>query len=59
MNKIIIVKWVKDDGMYGKEMRVIESTHKRFVKGHRFDFGFFSIASEEGYNIISIPMDKQ
>lgn len=55
--KTIVVKWVPDDGMYGMEMRVIESDHKRFVKGHRFDYGFFDIATSEGYTIISLPMD--
>jgi len=57
--KNIVVKWVpeKDFG-YGKAMRVIESDHPRFVKGSRFDFGFFGIATDEGYTIISIPIDK-
>ena len=53
--KTIVVKWVPDDGRYGKEMRVIESDHLRFVKGSRFDFGFFQIATGEGYTIISLP----
>ncbi len=40
---IIIVKWVpeKEYG-YGKAMRVIESDHKRFTKGSRFDYGFLA-----------------
>jgi hypothetical protein len=54
----IIVKWVKEDDFgYGKAMRVVESTHERFSKGTRFDFGFFSIATDEGYTIVSLPMD--
>jgi hypothetical protein len=53
--KTIVVKWVPDDGEYGKEMRVIESDHLRFIKGSRFDFGFFKIATDEGYAIISLP----
>ena len=44
---------------YGKAMRVIESDHKRFSNGTRFDFGFFDIATDEGYTIISLPMDKE
>ena len=54
--KTIVVKWTPDDGEYGSEMRVIESDHPRFVKGYRFDYGFFGIATDEGYTIISIPM---
>ena len=57
--KTIIVKWVpEEDFGYGKAMRVIESDHKRFTNGSRFDYGFFSIATEEGYTIISLPMDS-
>jgi len=55
--KTIIVRWVpeKDFG-YDKAMKVIESDHKVFVPGLRFDFGFFDIATNEGYTIISLPM---
>lgn len=56
--KTIIVKWVPDNGAYGQEMRVIESGHEDYVKGSRFDFGFFSIATAQGYTIISIPVQK-
>ena len=56
MTKSIVVQWVKDDGIYGKEMRVISSTHKRFIVGSRFDYGFFGIATDEGFIIISLPM---
>ena len=55
--KTIVVKWVPDNGEYGYEMRVIESDHPRFTKGYRFDYGFFNIATEGGYTIVSIPMD--
>ena len=56
--KMIVVKWVEEDEYgYGKAMRVIESTHERFTPGSRFDFGFFNIATEEGYAILSIPID--
>ena len=54
----IVVKWVPDNGFYGFEMVVIESNHERFVKGSRFDFGFFAIATAEGYTIISLPVEK-
>lgn len=57
--KTIVVKWVEDNGQYGKEMRVIESDHERFSQGTRFDYGFFNIATEEGYTIISLPMATQ
>jgi len=56
--KTIIVKWVEEKEFgYGKAMRVIESDHNRFINGSRFDFGFFGIATDEGYTIISLPMD--
>lgn len=51
----IIVKWKTEDSHYGNAMIVIESTHPRFTKGSRFDFGFFKVATEEGYTIISLP----
>jgi len=51
--KIIIVKWVPDFGI--NTMKVIKSSHPRFSNGTRFDFGFFKIAIEEGYTIISLP----
>jgi hypothetical protein len=57
--KTIVVKWIKEEEWgYGKAMRVIESDHVRFANGTRFDFGFFSVATDEGYTIISIPMDE-
>ena len=57
MEKKITVQWVKEEEWgYGKAMRVIESNHPRFTVGSRFDFGFFSIATDEGYKIVSLPM---
>lgn len=57
MNKTIVVKWVSEKGYgYATAMRVIESTHERFVVGSRFDFGFFNITTKEGYTIISLPL---
>jgi hypothetical protein len=56
--KTIVVKWVPTGGLYGMEMRVIKSNHKCFVKGLRFDFKFFQVATEEGYTIISLPATK-
>ncbi len=57
--KTIIVKWIPNDSYYKKEMRVIESDHEIFVKGSRFDYGFFNIAITEGYTIISLPLEKR
>ena len=54
--KTIVVKWIEEDSIYGQAMQVIESDHERFNKGTRFDFGFFSVATEEGYTIISLPL---
>lgn len=57
--KSIVVQWVKEDEWgYGKAMRVTESSHPRFVVGSRFDFGFFDVATVEGYTITSIPMTE-
>ena len=57
MNKTIVVQWVKEDQWgYGKAMRVVGSDHPRFTAGSRFDFGFFDIATDEGYQIISLPI---
>jgi hypothetical protein len=57
----IIVQWrecspeeIRNWG-YKKEMRVVQSNHPRFSAGTRFDFGFFDIASNEGYAILSLP----
>jgi len=58
--KTIIVKWQKEDAFgYGKAMRVIVSDHPKFIKGSIFDYGFFGVATNEGYTIISIPMEKE
>lgn len=57
--KTIIVQWVKEDEYgCGKAMRVIHSDHDKFTAGSRFDFGFFSIATDEGFTIISLPMPE-
>lgn len=57
--KVIVVKWVPEPRSgYGIAMRVIKSDHPRFLKGTRFDFGFIIIATEEGYTVISLPMDN-
>lgn len=55
--KKITVMWVKtqNDKMYDREMRVVYSTHERFTKGTRFDFGFLQVASKEGYIIEVLP----
>ena len=58
--KAIVVNWVTETEYgYGMAMRVIESNHPRFTIGSRFDFGFFSIATEEGYTILSLPFNKE
>lgn len=57
--KHILVKWVEEkDFGYGKAMRVVASSHPRFTVGTRFDYGFFNIATNEGYVITSFPMDS-
>lgn len=55
--KTIVVEWVPEKEFgYGMAMRVIKSDHPRFSVGTRFDFGFFSIATQEGYTIVSLPI---
>jgi hypothetical protein len=55
--KTIVVEWVPEKRFgYGMAMRVIQSDHPRFSVGTRFDFGFFSIATQEGYTIVSLPL---
>lgn len=55
--KTIVVQWVPEAAFgYGKAMRVIVSDHPRFTVGHRFDFGFMSVVTDEGYTVVSIPM---
>jgi len=57
--KTIIVKWEKEEGLgYDAAMRVIVSDHERFTAGTRFDYGFFNVATREGYTIISLPGDE-
>jgi hypothetical protein len=57
-DKLIVVQWVPEAKFgYGKAMYVKESNHPRFTAGSRFDYGFFDIATEEGYAILSLPMD--
>ena len=56
IGKTIVIQWVKKDSFYEKAMRVIVSDHPRFTVGYRFDFGFMSIATDEGYTIVSVPM---
>ena len=58
--KTIVVQWVKEDQFgYGKAMRVVASEHPRFTVGHRFDFGFMEIVTDEGYTVISLPIAAQ
>lgn len=55
--KTITVQWVPEGKFgYSKAMKVTESTHERFTEGTRFDFGFFNIATDEGYTIVSLPL---
>lgn len=56
MPKIIIVQWIPEASFYTKAMQVISSDHERFVVGSRFDYGFFNMATDEGYTIVSLPM---
>lgn len=62
MNKEISIQWVPSvkgrHSRYSYEMKVIKSNHPKYIAGSRFDFGFFSLATSEGYKIISYPSDK-
>ena len=60
--KVIVVKVHKVDPNkffgYTIEMRVITSSHPRFVVGHRWDWGFQEYTLREGYTTILIPTDE-
>lgn len=61
MEKNIIIKIIdvsNEDGIYPSEMRVIYSTHDRFIVDSRFDYGFMNIAIKEGYTIIILPTNQ-
>lgn len=55
--KTIVVRWIPENSQYEKSMLVIASDHPRFVLGSRFDYGFMGIATDEGYTVISLPME--
>ena len=61
MAKLITIEHVKCEKntspIYDTEMRVIQSNHPRFSEGTRFDAGFFHIATQEGYMIVSLPLN--
>lgn len=50
-NKVIYCKISINDPWDYYIPRVTKSNHKRFVVGTRFDYGFMSVALEEGYSI--------
>jgi len=55
--KTIVVQWVPEEEFgYGKAMRVIASEHPIFAVGYRFDYGFMNIVTDEGYTVVSLPM---
>jgi hypothetical protein len=54
--KTIVVQWVPESSPYNKAMRVVVSEHPLFTVGYRFDFGFMSIVTDEGYTVVSLPM---
>ncbi len=56
--KYITVQWQLEKSPYKKAMRVICSSHPRFSEGTRFDFGFLSISSYEGYTITVLPSEE-
>ena len=48
-NGTIIVQWIKDDGTYGREMKVLSSDHDRFTVGSMmsgFMIAFFDMVME-------------
>ena len=53
----IVVKWIPEEEFGYK--KAIMSDHPRFIIGTRFHFGFFDIATDQGYTIVSIPLDEE
>lgn len=61
MEKIIIVRMVKDwikpySDMNGVIPKVLISTHPRFVRGTRFDYGYLEVALRDGYMVLILPL---
>jgi hypothetical protein len=59
--KTIIVKWVKADPSksgHDKEMRIVESNHRKYYNGWRFDYGKCEMVAEEGYTVTILPMEE-
>ena len=54
--KTIVVNWRKEDSIHGKAMFVVVSGHPRFKAGARFDYGLLSMATNEGYTIVVLPI---
>lgn len=61
--KQITVQWqpARANGFYspGPWMKVVESNHPNYKVGSGFDFGFFNLATEQGYTIVSLPVAKK
>lgn len=59
MRYIVVQPWKVPDPRehsgYPIELRVVSSSHERFVVGHRFDYGFLAMALSESYSVIFLP----
>lgn len=58
--KSIVVQWLETPGdkNYAKTMYVVKSDHHRFVDGSRFDYGFMSVATDQGYRVTVLPLSR-
>jgi hypothetical protein len=56
--KYIVVQSLLEGGLYRTALRVVTSSHPRFPMGSRFDYGFMSIAIEQGYTITVLPSEE-
>lgn len=56
----MVLDWVEPYQSYGSGiLKVIQSDHPRFVEGTRLDWGFLSIALEQGYRLFLYGKDLQ
>ena len=57
--RFIIAEMGRDPFSSRKIPIVVESSHKRFTKGYRFDYGFLNLSIEEGYTVLIRSPDSK
>ena len=57
--RTIIIKWVPEKTFGGKSMVVVESTHGQYANGTKFSARDFHSATDDGYTIVSLPVEEE